>query len=319
MGINLSNFQKGKHLKVSETYNAIDHCPICLSKKERRVVSTIQQDPEINYLICKDCCGVSASKMPTAEALIEYYTNYYAGRDAGDEKITFHNTDRFASHLARLMMSAGVKFEDNITMLDLGGGDGSLSIALSRNLIKNSRDKLSVDITVVDYIREDIIYKNNHVDDRIKFKISDNLNNIDGEYNVFIASGVFEHIPELNSGIKKTFSLIKKNGVFYARTPFMIPFKKIIKNIDLTYPAHVHQLGSCFWNRFAKQFGLDIKMIASQPAITETVFKKDFIRTLASHMLKAPAYMELMFMGNKQKDNLLYNFYGSWEVLFQIK
>jgi 2-polyprenyl-3-methyl-5-hydroxy-6-metoxy-1,4-benzoquinol methylase len=318
MGVILSNFQEGKHLKINEIYDATNQCPVCLSKKERKILSAIQQDPEISFLICEDCCGVSASKMPTVEALREYYNNYYTGREEEEEKITFHNSDRFASHLAKLMMSTGANFENTITVLDLGGGDGSIALALARRLINDSGNNLRVDITVIDYIREDIIYRNNKINERIKFKILENINDINEKFNIFIASGVFEHIPELNGIIKKAFSLIKNSGFFYARTPFMIPFKRIIKELDLTYPAHVHQLGSCFWGRFAKQFRLNIKMIVSKPAITETVFSKDFVRTLASYVFKTPAYIELMLRGNKRENGLFYNFYGSWEVLFQV-
>ena len=42
----------------------------------------------------------------------------------------------------------------------------------------------------------------------------------------------------------------------YARTPFVLPLARIVPSIDITYPGHVHDMGSVFWGRFIETFGM---------------------------------------------------------------
>ena len=151
---------------------------------------------------------------------------------------------------------------------------------------------------------------------KIKFEFMEKLKDLSKKYNIVLASGVLEHIPQMNKVVKSLFSCIEKNGFFYARTPFMSPFKKVFRNIDLPYPAHVHDLGASFWNRFIDTFQLKAKLLVSRPSIVETEFSKAFFITLISYLSKFPAKLETKLLRNKK--DMLWNYYGGWEVVVKM-
>lgn len=298
-------FHKGKKLKQKDVYNALSHCPICLSEEKRTSIAVIQNEPKIEMLLCDECKGISASLMPRGKIIEQYYENYYKNNDLG---VTFHNTDRFAKHILEKIK---IDHKNKISILDFGGGNGDLAKDMAKRLI-DENSKLAINITLVDYdprIDEDNIPTN------IKFEIKREIREVYKKYDIVLASAVLEHIPKLNSVIKKLFTLLKNNGFFYARTPHMVPYKKIFKGLDLTYPAHVHDLGASFWARFGQTFSLKTKVIISQPAIVETEFKKAFVPTLSAFILKFPAYLELGL--SKKRKDLLWDYYGGWEIILK--
>lgn len=103
---------------------------------------------------------------------------------------------------------------------------------------------------------------------------------------------------------------------FCASVPYIMPFKKIFKNIPLLYPMHVHDLGPSFWNRIINRYKQDAIIIASKPPLAETEFKKHFIYTLLSYLFKFPAYIEI-FIRNNSTD-FIWNFVAGWEIVIRM-
>ena len=104
-----------------------------------------------------------------------------------------------------------------------------------------------------------------------------------------------------------------KCGVFYARTPCMLPLIKFLKNlrikIDFSFPGHIHDLGQAFWESYLHQAIScgDLILLESNPSFVETTFKRHFFRTLASYLFKAPWYL----LGRR------YTLVGGWEIFIK--
>ena len=149
----------------------------------------------------------------------------------------------------------------------------------------------------------------------IAFQSFRDLNEVSGVFDIILASAVLEHIPLLNAVLVKLYSILKSDGFFYARTPYMLPFKKIIKGLDFTYPGHVHDLGPAFWNTLSKPLHFNWVAMVSRSSIVETQMDSAFLRTLISYICKFPSRIEEKLKG-KVLTNPKWKFVGGWEVLF---
>lgn len=306
VSINSAAFHQSKHLETDEIFPSVNHCPVCLSKEARDPVYLLQRGPDIALLYCKSCGAASASHMPKDYVLDNYYNSYY---DQNSSKITFSGLSRFATNILKSINISYLPTELNI--LDFGGGNGSLSIALSKMIIEKKQNA-KVKITLIDYQNPIKIELKNIV---VEYK--KNINEIECKYDIVLASAIFEHIPELNDVIVKIFKAIKKEGYLYTRTPYMLPLTSLSKSLDLTYPAHVHDLGSQFWDRAIETFQLNAEIIQSRPSIVETRFKDNFFRTLIAYCLKAPGHLEGLLKGKRKVRH--WHLVGGWEAVFKFK
>ncbi|EGV19350.1 class I SAM-dependent methyltransferase [Thiocapsa marina] len=241
--------------------------------------------------------------MPTERALAEYYGNYYNSSclSSRDDKVTFASVSRFAKHLAAKFVQ--YQSDSSISILDFGGGDGSISHAVAVELLKTCN---RVDISVVDYTEHLIVPR----DKRISISRKDNLAEISSEYSIVIASAIIEHLPKPRDTLSGLLERLKPGGVFYARTPYVVPLMTLLSPIgiklDLTYPAHVHDLGQEFWESYFARVATpnSFRILQSKPSIVATNFREHFLTTLAAYLLKAPWYL----IGRS------YKFVGGWEV-----
>ncbi len=144
MRIDATAFHRSVHLAEEQLLAPSDACPFCGSV-DRTNIASLQEEPGVSLLQCRDCNAASASRMPTPAALDDYYGRYYA--DKKSEQVTFDGTGRFSSHIANAvdMDSEG----RDLRILDFGGGDGSISRAMTKRLML--RGMRSADILVVDY------------------------------------------------------------------------------------------------------------------------------------------------------------------------
>lgn len=305
MGFCAAYFHQSIKLDKSQTYDATSRCPLCGDRRERKPVARIQRSPLIYLLACEACGGLSASRMPKSEVLHEYYDRYYSSRN--DYHVTFHNPERFAKHVLKLIPSHYFENKNSISICDFGGGDCALSLAIA-NLFKPRQ----INITLVDYGQG-----LETVQDGVAIKKTDDLTNVDKPHDIFLASAVLEHIPELKPILKAIFPLLKPGGYFYARTPYMFPIMKIVKRTDFGYPGHVHDIGPKFWDRLIERFSPEVEIITSRPSVVETEFSKAFLRTLAAYLLKFPALVELAL--NKTKKVPYWKCVGGWEIILRKK
>lgn len=306
MKINTAIFHKSIHLDENKLHAPDYDCPFC-SSRNRRAIFTLQKNPVITLLQCNSCHAVSASRMPTETAIIEYYSGYYDSFSLpnSNEQVTFDNPTRLAVHLAD-MFNRYQKGDNNISILDFGGGDGTIALIVAMQLIKHGARH--VHITIVDYNPKTV----SPGDSRITIDKVFSIEDICGKFSLVIASAVIEHYPRPRSLLENLLSKVDENGFFYARTPYMVPIMKLLHlfkiQFDFTYPGHIHDLGQSFWEGYFKNEKCDKFLVHfSRPSIVETTIQKHFIRTIIAYSLKAP-----WFIFCKS-----YKFVGGWEIFVQ--
>jgi 2-polyprenyl-3-methyl-5-hydroxy-6-metoxy-1,4-benzoquinol methylase len=300
-----TSFHKGMRVNREDVYEARDRCPVCLSQDERHACLRIQDDPVIEMLFCKACEACSASHMPKRELLDRYYAQYYS--KAGDH-VAFSSPERFARHLGAVLKPQAVS---SLRILDFGGGDGSLAIALAQKFQVGAGFQIPIAIDVIDYEKPreastPNVVVNGHRD----------LNEVGGQYDVLLASAILEHIPDAHATIRKLVGMAGPGAFMYARTPYVVPLARLVPTLDTTYPAHVHDMGSGFWNRFADTFDLRARLLLSRPSLVETTLRDNPIRTVLAQALKFPALAELWL--SKQTRVPRWKFVGGWEVVLQF-
>jgi SAM-dependent methyltransferase len=304
----LTVFHSGAHLDEIDLRPAESVCPLCSFSGERDAVLRLQSEPVVSLLACPNCGGCSASRLPTEEAIRTYYSKYYADgvfRDA--EKITFDEPERFAKHLFRIGKAFLKRSAPRI--LDFGGGDGNLSLSIARLLLEEGA--LHVNVTLVDYSAG---LARSHSRD-ISLECHQNLASVEeADCDLVLASAILEHIPYPRESFIRLLSAVRPGGLFYARTPCMAALLRILQRIgltvDFTYPAHFHDMGEDYWSnilRFLPSEFQEYSVIWSQPSIVETTLRKNPLRTVAAHVIKAPWHV---FRKH-------YQFVGGWEVLMR--
>jgi SAM-dependent methyltransferase len=298
-------FHSGMHLKEECLMPPEPLCPLCSYGGERSPVLRLQSDPYVFLLACPNCKGCSASRLPTEEALRAYYSRYYdAGIFQDSDKVTFHDPQRFATHL---LQKAGPHLQgQNLKILDFGGGEGNLSLAIAQLLLADHT--AHVDIILVDYNAGP-----GHTGSRdISFVCRKKLDTADAQdCNLVLASGILEHIPYPQSDFARLLSAVRPGGLFYARTPCIASLFRIMQRlglpVDFTYPAHVHDMGEAYWSNILSFLPSEFQhysVIWSQPSIVETALRKNVMRTLAAYLMKWP----WRILGSR------YPFVGGWEV-----
>jgi 2-polyprenyl-3-methyl-5-hydroxy-6-metoxy-1,4-benzoquinol methylase len=306
--VQATSFHRGFHCDASEILPAIDACPICRSTDAREAVFQIQSSPSIVMLRCRHCRGCSASHMPKERVLEKYYSKYYADSEL---RTTTSNAGYFARHVIAPM--SGLARSNTTRILDYGGGDGSLAQAIAGEIIGKAGKGCHAQIDLVDYEAPGVVS-----DSRITVSGHTNLGDATGNYDLILASAVLEHVPQLNGVIGGLMALARPGAYFYARTPFMVPLARLIGKFDLTYPAHVHDMGSSFWNRFVRTFDLQADLIVSRPSLIETTFFEAPARTVAAFIMKLPSHLELALRHPRPIDPI-WNLVGGWEVVLQFR
>lgn len=297
--------KKTRHLKEDQLFLLDENCPFC-SSVNREAIAVLQKEPDVYLLVCKNCHAASASRMPTQEALIEYYRDFY--NNNGETKVTFDKPERLASHILGYYNDINDD-EKDVQILDFGGGDSTISALMAEKIIAHDNKK-NINITVVDY-NADIKELDNK---RIKINHTNDLFEVpDNAYTIVIASAVLEHIPKPREILIKLLNVMERGGIFYARTPYILPLLKLSNmiglHLDFGYPCHLHDLGARFWDGLTQKLQRkgEFQVVRSSPSLTETSFKEHFFRTLLAYTLKAPGYI--------LKET--YGFVGGWEIFIK--
>src|SRR5687768_3876036 len=131
-------------VEATDLLDSREVCPVCLYRGERRPVLLLQESPEVHSLECPNCRACSASHLPTEDFLNRFYRSFYDGKP---ERVIFEGSDRFARHLLRHL---GTRLPaERVRILDLGGGDGQLAVAIGRRLLAERRSR-RVEVALVD-------------------------------------------------------------------------------------------------------------------------------------------------------------------------
>ncbi len=302
---------KGLMLSENEVIDWTAFCPICLSAAPRKPIYQIQRAPPIHFLKCTKCHGASASHMPSPETVKSIYDDFYLESDT--EKFTFHGVQRLVDHIFRRIHLSHMSHSQKIyRILEIGGGDGTLSKEIG-NRILHQNSQLEIEISEVElYKGEDT------VDETVKLRFFESLTQVEGRFDLVIASAVLHQIPENNEILGGLFARVRNGGVFFARTAFILPIARLLGPfIDTLYPFHVHDLGCHFWNSVPDKFSLNAEILSSRPSLVESQISRAPINALAGHLLKFPARLELLVAGRNNRCPS-WTFVGGWEVFLKF-
>lgn len=287
-----------------------DRCPACGSFDDRKFVGIVQRNPDVSLLLCPVCKAVSTSHFPSEEFLEKYYSTIFSEtyrKYNKDIDVTFSSPERFAGHITRFIPVESFDGKD-VCIIDFGGGDGALGLAVAKKYSSTSK----VQLVVVDF-GESVVSTDSYSNISIQ-KIS-SLDDFSGKANVVLASASLEHVPNLTPILRKLFEVQASDGYFYLRTPFIYPMLRLGMPFDFSFPAHVHDLGVNFWCRFSRVLGFDYSIIRSAPSIVESSLRSSFLRSLCVYLLKFPARIEFFLF--PKKEFLIWPFVGGWEMVFR--
>jgi SAM-dependent methyltransferase len=296
-----ASYETTKHLLASDMRPADDGCPICGSTASRSGRLLIQRDPDVTLLQCGRCLGLSASHMPTRELLDSLYRSYYG--HGNEAHVIFQRPARLARHIVASMNLAAIRSGD-VRIIDFGGGDGT--IARHAGELITRLVKRPARIQVIDYQRRTPLEH-----DSVRVEFIRDVYEANDQCDLVIASGVFEHVPDLGSLLRQLVGRMREGGYLYARTVYALPFMRTF-GVDMSYPAHVHDLGDAFWGNLPAWFPVPLVLAHSRPAIVETDLRQRPLRTVLAQCLKLPARLECFWTRNPS-----FKFYGGWEAVLQ--
>jgi len=217
---------------------------------------------------------------------------------------------RFARHVASFV--SDLQNRAALRILDFGGGDGSLAVAIVKQVCRMAGETIPAAIDIVDYeapvrVAEDGIAVVHHRE----------LKDIRGTYDLILASAILEHIPDAHAAVSRLVAAAVAGTFMYARTPFILPIAQMLNTVDMTYPAHVHDMGCVFWGKFIQTFSLSADLVRSAPSLIETGLQEAPLRTILAYVLKLPARLELGLQkaGSLPKWKLV----GGWEAVIRFR
>ena len=170
--------------------------------------------------------------------------------------------------------------ERTLRVLDFGGGDGSVGRSVADALLSR-RNQERIEVDVVDYQAVGA-----YSTDRIAMAGFNDLGEITGPYDVVIGGAI-------------------------------LPLTTVVPNLDLTFPAHVHDMGALFWNRVPQTFDMNVTYVFSRPSPVETSFRSNPFRSAAATLLKIPALLEGALFAGATRDPF-WHLVGGWEVMLLL-
>lgn len=326
MDINLNKNQNQK-LDSEEYYleEEFEKCPFCGSHTIKyignihpspdiriytdflKIISTTLDGalPDIKVYTCDNCHIGFFNPQPTEKSLEEFYSNY----DKGENTRKKIDPGRFAKHIIKYLGNLSPR--ETFRILDFGGGDGAVAQCMGQFLISSGIAKM-IEITVVDY--NTIPDRSEKSISQYSYKTLDQIPSSEG-FDIVIASAILEHLKDPKQVISSLLQRMKKQGMFYARTPHSFPFytgfKRLGKTFGMPYPAHLFDMGSHFWSDLLKTLSLsaDFHMKECHTSLVHAEFNKRPLLNILSHIVKLPSYL----IGKR------YPYSGGWEVVIERK
>lgn len=300
--MHLSGFQRAIDVPEDALTQLVQKCGWCQAPNLTLVMfEPAVSQTRVSWLRCLSCSLIQTSHHPSVEYMSQVYGEYYK-ESSLNEMITFDSVERIGKYLNRLFIN-NLPRKNRLEILDVGGGDGSISCSISKGL-KESLSCEEISITVIESksaikaIRkfENVSYQ--HVLPRSQFDI-------------ILLSAVLEHVHNPRELFQYSLDHLEKGGVLYIRTPEVLPLAKALSHIpglriDTGFPHHLYDFPGAFFQQLISS--LDPKhysVILSQPSIPESRFFT--LRGLVSRFLKLPGRIRL----------LNYEFTGGREILIK--
>jgi len=212
--VQITPYHQKMHLNDGDLEPDTKKCPLCGFEVANKGL-VVQIKPLILLRKCSACFGASVSRMPKELTLTKYYTTSFS--DTWYDSI---NSERIAKTIhKRVRNFTKLNLVDQISILDYGGGDGSLSLNLANRLI-NSGTK-HVNLTIIDYTRAIPDHRNSAISVTYLQTLPQVLN---ANFEFIILSAVLEHLVEPVSVLKDLVAHLSSDGIVWIRTPQMFGF-----------------------------------------------------------------------------------------------
>lgn len=300
--VSSSKFQSSLKLDGKELVGKDPKCAICRSP-ETRVTLALQEDVSLRKCLACKCKFVD--NQPSDSALSEFYTTYYKDNT---EALTVDAANKFAKYIVRQYLKnrevSGVATP--ISILDFGGGDGSMALRIENLLTLNKiivKEVLLVDKAIT-----------TPLPDSAKLRRVADLAVIEEKFDIIIASAVLEHLKEPLPTLLSLIDLLSPSGLMYIRTPHIAPLLKVAGylriQVDFGFPAHLFDLGNDFWSWFvtsSKYKEVGVKVLKQGASLVETSFRKSPIRTCLAFFAKLPPIFGFS----------RWRFSGGWQIILQ--
>lgn len=301
--LNKSRYNRRELLREDQLDARFEKCPFCFSRDTDKI-GRIQEEPEINAAECNRCKIGFVDRQPAEHYLIEYYRNYYKS----SKRYTTAESSILSKHIIKQI--GELSSSENYSILDFGGGDGSIAQIIGQYLIKKDLAG-KINIINVDYYPSAPGIDSGRITLE-HFNSLDQLR-LEHKFDLIIASAILEHVKNPASISLKLLNSLKSGGKCYFRTPYIYPFFKIFRfirmSIDIQFPGHLFDMGNLFWSSFLKNQNLskDFHLIKSQTSLVETLLKEDPVKATISYLLKLPS--------RNLKNH--YHLVGGWEVIIE--
>jgi SAM-dependent methyltransferase len=293
---------------------AANDCPLCGEHLERKPVWPAQSDPAVDFLQCPVCRGASASRMPADTFLASFYDGYYA---PAESRTTFDGAQRFAAHILAGLprdFPRGARREsarapqERLRVLDFGGGDGSLALAVASGLRDRGLAR-EVEILVADSHAPATANS-----PRIFVRRAD-LADLEprDRFDLVLASAVLEHVPDFDTTLRRLLDRLAPEGIFYARTPWMLPWRRLVPGLDLAFPAHLHDVGGDCWNHLSRRHASAVHRLVSRPSVVHVSWRSPLLAA-AIYAWKLPGRLEARARPGHAP---WWRLVGGWEVFWR--
>ena len=285
-------------------------CPICGADRAQAVRQLpLQDSPVVEMMRCPNCKASSASAMPSAAHLDKVYDPaHYSATLSNDAQITQALADNIVAEYRRSFALPNTKLK----VLDYGGGNGKLAIAIRDKLRAAYPSGPEISATVVDI-------KKLTEDPSVDFLFVDEFLETDEHYDIIVASAVLEHIPDLQAILKRLLRSGEVDTLVYARCPFEVPLASLA-GYRIRWPVHVHDIGPDFWRWVESDSDGRVSLLASRTSLTETSFRSAALRTTLAHLFKFPSHVEkrlLQPLFGYQRE--VWRLVGGWEAFLRVK
>jgi len=271
-------------------FEKINNCPICESSSFTNFI--ICEDHTVSresfaIVQCNNCGLKFTNPRPSQELIGKYYEseNYISHSNKGNNLVNIaYKFVRKITIQNKVNLIRGLKLENSVQLLDVGCGTGEFLAAC----IKKGWDCSGVEPSSGARTQSEKI---------TKLDILEDLENVEGRFNVITLWHVLEHLPDLNKVMGKLSSHLKKNGKLIIAVPNSESydagiFKKYWAGYDV--PRHFYHFSQESMKALLKRNKLKLSKVIPMK------FDAYYVSLLSNrYKLNSPEYVNSIITGYK--------------------
>lgn len=211
-------------------------CPVCGHPESERESALVQTNPPVGIRICALCRAAFTERFPSNEYLESLYAPDAYTPDLNESPGA---VQRLATHVVDGMHALGLTEHTTLRLLDFGGANGTLLREVVARL-PDSVDRERSRFVVADLFPQEL-------DPPLEYVRSADLSPTDDRFDVILLSAVIEHLPNAGDELRRLDRHLRDGGLMYGRTPWDMPFVRLVPSYSLRWPRHLLDLGPAFW------------------------------------------------------------------------